>query len=41
MGLLNKLTLHNTQHRRKMNWLFAVIFLLAVAAACWVLTAGA
>jgi len=40
LGLLNRLTLHTTQHRRNMNWLFVAIFLLSVAAACWLLTGG-
>jgi hypothetical protein len=38
LGLLNKVTLHTTQHRRNMNWVLAVIFLIAMVAACWLLT---
>jgi len=34
----NALELRSKQHRRVQNWLFVVIFVTLVAAACWLLT---
>jgi hypothetical protein len=37
MTLRNNMTLRSEQHRRNEKWIFALIFVVAVTAICWLL----
>jgi hypothetical protein len=37
MKLRNDLTLRNKQHRANQKWIFALIFVGAIAVICWLL----